>query len=390
MIHYSPYKDKCFSTKDIPFFHNGENSMMKIAILGFGTVGSGAYETALSAPGIEVKYVLARREIPGLAAEVVREFDTILADEEVAVVAECMGGIQPALDYVRAAMKRGKSVVTPNKNLVSAHMEELTALAEAEGVSFRYTSSAGGGIPWLFNLQRQARCDTITEISGIVNGTCNYILDRMHREGAEFDAVLRSAQELGYAERDPSADIEGADTCRKCVISADLAFGALLNEAEIPVFGIDAISAEDIAFLETQGLTCRLMMHAGRTQDRLYAYVEPTLLSQGALAASVPDNCNLISLTGEHAGPLSFYGQGAGKMPTGSSVIHDVLDIRDGIAFPKRTLTPTTVDNDSVRHRYYLRSEEGMRISEPMSVCEAHRLAQERSGTPFFMAGIKE
>lgn len=225
---------------------------MKIAILGYGTVGSGALEAAGHADDIEVKYILVRHD-PERIPSMTEDYGLILADEEIEVVAECIGGIHPAYEYVKAALEHGKHVVTPNKNLISAYYEDLTSLAGKNGVSIRFTSSAGGGIPWLFNLRRAKRCDDITEIFGIVNGTCNYILDSMHRDGSSFDDILGKAQELGYAEADPSSDIEGTDTMRKCVISSDIAFDTALDEEDIPVLGIDTITAEDISSMRADG-----------------------------------------------------------------------------------------------------------------------------------------
>ena len=219
---------------------------MKIAILGYGVVGSGAYEVAQAAHNIEVKRVLYKRPIDELGDIVTTEYEDIFKDEEIELVAECIGGLHPAYEYVSAALKSGKHVVTPNKNLVAAYWDELHDLAREHGAEFRYTASAGGGIPWLFNLQRQSRSDDILSISGIVNGTCNYILDTMHNEPVDFAEILAKAQELGYAEKDPTADIGGFDTQRKCVISANLAFGTSISEEDVPVFGIQNITAGDI------------------------------------------------------------------------------------------------------------------------------------------------
>ena len=364
---------------------------MKIAILGYGVVGSGAYEVAQAAHNIEVKRVLYKRPIDELGDIVTTEYEDILKDEEIELVAECIGGLHPAYEYVSAALKSGKHVVTPNKNLVAAYWDELHDLAREHGAEFRYTASAGGGIPWLFNLQRQSRSDEILSISGIVNGTCNYILDTMHNEPVDFAEILAKAQELGYAEKDPTADIGGFDTQRKCVISANLAFGTSISEEDVPVFGIQNITAGDIKYFNEHGYTCKLLMNAGQTETGAYAYVEPTLVGRGALESSVPANNNLISLTGNHIGTLSFYGQGAGKYPTGTSVIQDVLDIENGWKFSvKSEKNDVSVDNRLEAHRYYVRENGSCKITEPLSVTEAHRLASESSDEHFFMAGIRE
>lgn len=383
---------------------------MKIAILGFGTVGRGAYEAAKFYDGIEVAAILSRHELPEYGETVTADITKIINNPEIDLVAECMGGTTPAFEYVTAAMKAGKHVVTPNKNLVSAHFEELMKCAEDNGVEFRFTPTAGGGIPWLVNLMRAKRCDRIAEVQGIVNGTCNYILDNMHTNGADFDDVLKKAQELGYAEADPTADIGGFDTLRKCVISANIAFDADISEEDIPCFGIDGISAGDIDRFSESGYVCRLLMNAVEKDGKISAYVEPSLLSLDELEAGVHMNYNLISLTGVNCGPMSFYGQGAGKMPTGTSLVHDMIDIKEGVSFAsngkKKKVIP---DNNSVKHRYYMRLEsdslelpadiieekgsfgkEQYAFTKPISVKLAHETAVHFKGEKFFMAGIRE
>ena len=386
---------------------------MKIAILGYGTVGSGTLEAAADAPGIEVKNILVRHDADRMPI-MTEDYGLILADDEIEAVAECIGGIHPAYEYVKAALEHGKHVVTPNKNLISAYYEELMHCAASNGVTIRFTASAGGGIPWLCNLLRAKRCDSITEIFGIVNGTCNYILDSMHRNGSSFEDILHSAQDLGYAEADPSSDIEGTDTMRKCAISADLAFDTVLREEDIPVFGIDRITAEDISFFNSRGLTCKLMMNAGLSGKDMYAYVEPTLLDSSALEANVDVNNNMITLIGRNLGRLSLFGQGAGKMPTGTSVIQDIIDISETVtvkAVDHFEAKEFDVDNSTVQHRYYIRIGRDLKgfpfdlvgdqtesrdmlflITRSISVSEAHMLAKEYAdpGKPFFMAGIKE
>ena len=209
---------------------------MKIAIMGFGTVGSGAYENAKNAGGIEVVKILARHGREGyehLNDIITPDIDDIAGDPEIDLVVESMGGIEPAREYVLKCLRAGKHVVTPNKNLISACYSELMGEAEANGVKLRFTSAVGGGIPWLFNLLRTKRCDEILQVRGIVNGTCNYILDAMYDKGADFGEMLKIAQEIGYAEADPSADIEGTDTLRKTVISTNLAFDTAITEEDV-------------------------------------------------------------------------------------------------------------------------------------------------------------
>ncbi|MBQ6622803.1 MAG: homoserine dehydrogenase [Mogibacterium sp.] len=382
---------------------------MKIAIMGFGTVGSGCYEAVQAAGDIEVKRVLDLRTNPQIEDILTSDINDILNDEEITLVAECMGGIHPAYEFVMQALEHGKHVVTPNKNLVSACYDDLMACAAEHGVEFRFTPAAGGGIPWLYNLQRQKRCDRILEVHGIVNGTCNYILDHMYTNGADFDEVLKEAQALGYAERDPSSDIEGSDTQRKCVLSSNLAYGTRIHESDVPTLGISSILACDIEVLKEQGKVCRLLMNSGVVGDKLYAYVEPTVFTKDALEANVKTNFNLITLTGQNVGTLSFYGQGAGKMPTGTSLAQDIIDIRDGIGFAPAAAdaAPAEVDNAAVAHRYFIRACESCApdladvtecrtqrdgwiyiITRPVSVPFAHAFAKDHPRA--FVAGIAE
>ena len=382
---------------------------MNVAILGFGTVGRGAYEAIQSAAGVEVTRIFDRREFPELGDLVTGNIDVILEDSTIDLVAECMGGIHPSFEYVMTALQRGKHVVTPNKALISACYEELAKCAEENHVSIRFTPAAGGGIPWLYNLQRSRRCDTIEEVHGIVNGTCNYILDNMHRNGSAFEDVLSEAQSLGCAERDPSADIDGWDTQRKCVISANLAFDTDVKEEDVPVLGIRTITAADVELFNENGYTCKLLMNACLHDGTICAYVEPTLLTPAVLEASVSTNFNLITLTGKNVGTLSFYGQGAGKMPTGTSLVQDIIDIKDGIEFSAATdavAVSSQVDNSLESHPYYFRIQAAETFpaelvdkaetrgayqhikTTTMPVAEAHALVQKFDGA--FAAGYKE
>ena len=369
---------------------------MKIAIMGFGTVGSGAYEVAKAAEGIEVVRILARHGREGyehLSSIITPNIEDITSDESIDLVVESMGGIEPAREYVLACLNAGKHVVTPNKNLISACYEELMTAAVKNHVELRFTSTAGGGIPWLFNLKRTKRCDTIKEVRGIVNGTCNYILDAMHTDGVDYADILKKAQELGYAEANPAADVEGMDTQRKTVISANVAFDVLVREDEVPCFGINTIEAGDIEWFKENGYTCKLMMNAKKEGGRISAYVEPTLFPSSALEANVKTNNNLITLVGESIGTQSFYGQGAGMLPTGESVIQDVIDIKDGVKLCSPVKDEEyTVDNTAEMHRYYIRYDKGVGVSEPMPVTGMHEIAKKykEAGKNIFFAAIKE
>ena len=374
---------------------------MKTAIMGFGTVGKGAYETAKTAGDIEVKRILARHGAEGyedLNGIITADIADIAGDSEIELVVESMGGIEPARTYVLECLNAGKHVVTPNKNLISACYKELTEAASANGVELRFTPSVGGGIPWLHNLMRTKRCDVIEEVRGIVNGTCNYILDSMTESGADFEEMLADAQALGYAEADPSSDIEGTDTLRKTVISANLAFDTTIDEEAVPCYGIDSITAADIEYLKSQGRVVRLCMTASRSDNGIAAYVEPTAFPETAMEASVKRNNNLVTLTARDIGTQSYYGQGAGMYPTGESVVQDILDIRDGIRQNAAkgagdAKTGLELNNESAAHRYYIRVDDECRLTaEPVSVTEMHAMARryKDEGKAVFIAGLAE
>ena len=254
---------------------------MKLGLLGFGVVGGGVYEWCKERSDLQVTRVLVRSDKPEIAHLSTQEFAEILNDTTIDTVVECMGGLHPAYEYVSAALKAGKHVVTANKALIAAYYQELVALAEANGVALRCTAAVGGGIPWLINLERCKRLDTIGELGGIMNGTSNYILDAMQRNGDDFDVVLKKAQELGYAEADPSADIDGDDIRRKLVISADIAFGTVLDEETIPTCGIRYITKADIERFKAHGFACKLLAKAEKTETGICAYIEPTLVGHG-------------------------------------------------------------------------------------------------------------
>lgn len=388
---------------------------MKIAIMGFGTVGSGAYDVAQAADNIEVVRILdrfVRKGYEHLTDIFTSDLADITGDPEIELVVEAMGGIDTPKKFVLECLNAGKHVVTPNKNLISACYAELMETAARNNVQLRFTPAAGGGIPWLYNLLRTRRCDTVKEVRGIVNGTCNYILDAMYENGADFDEMLAIAKELGYAEANPASDIEGIDTLRKTVISSNFAFGTVIEESDVPCYGIDTINAGDIAYLKEKGLVCRLMMNARREGDSIQAYVEPVAFPVTSLEANVKTNNNLITLVGESVGTQCFYGQGAGKLPTGESVVQDIIDIKDGIGFniPASGGAAVRVDNDSAVHRYYIRHDRMCEhieplidtyeerdgvfycISRPIPVTQMHSMGQHRKekGRPMFFAALTE
>ena len=304
---------------------------MNIGLLGFGVVGGGVWELAAGRQDVNVTRVLVRRPKEGLPAAVATtDVNDILGDDAIDTVVEVMGGLHPAYEYVTAAMERGKNVVTANKALIAAYYQELTALAEEKGVALRCTAAVGGGIPWLVNLARVKRLDTVCEVGGIMNGTTNFIMDAMHKSPVSFDAILKEAQDLGYAEADPSADIDGDDIRRKLCISANIAFDAVLDETAIPTFGIRTVTAEDIASFQAHGFVCKLLATAQAAEDGVCAFVEPTLVDKSEPEAAVPANYNLIGYTAEKVGKQTFFGQGAGRFPTASNVMQDCLTVLAG------------------------------------------------------------
>lgn len=363
---------------------------MKIAILGLGTVGMGVYELIKKelAPEIDVKYILEIRPVYNVDCTVATDINQILQDDEVKVVVETMGGVKPAGDFVISALKAKKHVVTANKQLVSAEYELLTNTAANNSVQLRYTASAGGGIPWLFNLQRTARCGEIKSFKGILNGTTNYILDTMYKKGTDFNAILADAQKLGYAEADPSADIDGLDVQRKCSITANLAFNVHIKPENIPTAGIRHITKEDVDTFKAYGLVCKLIARGKKADESISACVEPVLVPADSLEVNVGSNFNMISLESEYAGVISFYGQGAGRYPTAHCLVQDIIDIYEKSLYYVRDMTPCNVRNDIDIYSYYVRTSnldafDGYKdtclgkgfVTKPLSVAAMHTIA---------------
>ncbi len=330
---------------------------MVVALLGHGTVGGGVYELLKNRSDITVKYVLDRSPIAELGAVLVTDFSTILNDGEVDTVVEVMGGLEPAHEYMVAAMRAGKNIVTANKHLLAAYYDELTTLAKETGTGFRTSAAVGGGIPWLPNLQRLKRIGAVNEICGIMNGTTNYILSMMHKKGYDYESVLHDAQSFGYAEADPTADVEGYDIQRKLMISANIAFDASLTEQQVPAAGIAGITREDIAGFNEMGYVCKLYATAKRVADgAILAVVEPTLFKAETLEAAVPANYNLITAVSEFAGRQSFFGEVSGRWPTAAAVVQDLLDLCERKqGFYTQLSQPLPSNNMCEERRYYVR-----------------------------------
>lgn len=330
---------------------------MNIGLLGCGVVGGGILDFCAGREDLTVTKVLVRRPRPDLGALAVTDIADIVNDEAIGIVAEVMGGLHPAYEYICAALKAGKHVVTANKAVISAYYPELTGLARECGVSLRCTAAVGGGIPWLTNLERCKRLDSICELGGIMNGTTNFIMDAMHASPVSFPEILKQAQELGYAEADPSADIDGDDVRRKLTISANIAFDALVQEEDIPMFGIRTVTDGDIRAFKSHGFVCKLLATAKATEGGVCAFIEPTLVDSHDLEAAVPKNFNLITYCGEKVGRHSFFGQGAGRYPTAFNAVEDCLDIVAGKSgFYTQAMKPAPVLCGGEAHPYYVRT----------------------------------
>ncbi|MGN0327382.1 MAG: homoserine dehydrogenase [Lachnospira sp.] len=311
--------------------------MAKIAVLGYGTVGSGVVEVLSdnaesiakkAGETIEVKSVLDIRDFPGdpIQEKIVHDIDLIVNDDEIDVVVEVMGGVEPAFTFVKKALEAGKSVCTSNKALVAAHGAELLSIAKEKNLNFMFEASVGGGIPIIRPLNGSLTADEITKITGIMNGTTNYILTKMSREGSSYEEVLEEAQELGYAERNPEADVEGYDACRKIAILTSIAYGKTVNFEDITTEGITKISNEDFMYADKLGCVVKLLATSYEKDGKVYAITSPFMISSTHPLYNVNGVLNGIHLNGNMVGDVMFFGAGAGKLPTASAVVGDVVD----------------------------------------------------------------
>ena len=328
--------------------------MAKIAILGFGTVGSGVAEvitqnnniiTKKIGESLDIKYILDLRDFPGSPFEnlVIHDFNIILSDPEVSIVAEMMGGSHPAYDFSKACLEAGKSVVTSNKEVVAKFGSELLEIAKAHGVSYMFEASVGGGIPIIRPMCNDLSSNNISEVSGILNGTTNFILTKMDKEGAEFSEVLSEAQRLGYAEANPAADVEGIDAARKIVILAALTFGKLASPDSIHTEGITKISKTAVEVAKKLGYSVKLIGHTKSVDGKMLCMVSPRLIPSHNPLSSIDGVFNGILVSGDMVGDVMFYGPGAGKLPTASAVCADIVDIAEhGGKIKLPSFTPAT------------------------------------------------
>lgn len=311
--------------------------MIQVAVLGYGTVGSGVVEVIetnkadinkKAGEELNVKYILDLRDFPGDPYEnkVVHDYQVIVNDPEVSVICETMGGIKPAYDFTKQALLAGKSVCTSNKELVANHGPELIRIAKENHCNYLFEASVGGGIPIIRPLNYSLTAEKIDAITGILNGTTNYILTKMDKEGADFEDVLKEAQEKGYAERNPEADVEGYDACRKIAILSSLMCGKNVKYEDIYTEGITKISAADFKYAKQMNKSVKLLAMSRETEEGFFAMVAPFMISREHPLYCVNDVFNAVYVHGNMLGDSMYYGRGAGKLPTASAVVSDVID----------------------------------------------------------------
>ena len=351
--------------------------MVNVAILGFGTVGSGVAEVLTKNGGlidqrvndlVRLKYILDVRDFPDspYADCFVKDFSVIEQDPEVNIVVETIGGATIALEFTTRALKAGKSVVTSNKELVATHGYDLLRLAQENSVSYLFEASVGGGIPILRPLTSCLAANELTQITGILNGTTNYILTRMIKAGLTFEQALKEAQANGYAEKDPTADVDGHDACRKICILAALAFGQHVYPQQVPTEGIRNVTLEDVAYADSKGYRIKLLGRCIREPEgKVCAFVAPHLVSDKNPLAGVDDVFNAIAVTGNAIGDVMFYGRGAGKLPTASAVVADVIDIAKDLKKDRHIAwgpgaPDLVVSPDLLSSRWYVRADASM------------------------------
>mgnify|MGYP004453724923 FL=1 len=311
--------------------------MIEVAVMGYGTVGSGVVEVIeknkeeinqKAGEEINIKYILDLRDFPGdpYADKVVHDVEVILNDPEIQIICETMGGLKPAYEFTKRALLSGKSVCTSNKELVATHGPELIHIAHENKCNYLFEASVGGGIPIIRPLNYSLTAEKIDGISGILNGTTNYILTKMEKEGAGFEEVLKQAQDLGYAERNPEADVEGYDACRKIAILSSLMCGKNVRYQDIYTEGITKITTEDFVYAKAMGRTIKLLGKSREEDGKLYAMVAPFMISMDNPLSMVNDVFNAVCVHGNMLGDSMYYGRGAGKLPTASAVVSDVVD----------------------------------------------------------------
>ena len=380
--------------------------MIKVALLGYGTIGSGVAEVLeknkesiakRAGDVIEVKYVLDLRDFPGdpVQEKIVHDFEVIRADEEVQIVVEAMGCVEPDYTFAKQALLAGKHFATSNKALVAKHGAELIALAKEKNLNFMFEASVGGGIPIIRPLNCCLTADIVEEISGILNGTTNYMMTKMSEEGSEFADVLKDAQQKGYAEADPTADIEGHDACRKIAILTSLVCGQQVDFEEIHTEGITKISATDIKYAKKLGRKIKLLASSYQRNGSYCAMVAPFMLDASHPLYSVNDVFNAVFVHGNMLGDAMFYGSGAGKLPTASAVVADIVDIarhkNENVPVEWNAEKLELVDWRELKSRYFVRTTDGKEAVEaafgPVEYVEADGVSGEVAFVTAEMSG---
>lgn len=365
--------------------------MIQVAVMGYGTVGSGVVEVIeknkeeinkKSGEDINIKYILDLRDFPEdpYADKVVHDVELILNDPEVKIICETMGGLKPAYDFTKRALQAGKSVCTSNKELVAVHGPELIKVAHENKCNYLFEASVGGGIPIIRPLNYSLTAERIDGITGILNGTTNYILSKMEKEGADFEEVLKEAQEKGYAERNPEADVEGYDACRKIAILSSLMCGKNVKYEDIYTEGITKITSTDFVYAHAMGKTIKLLAQSKEVDGKFYAMVSPFMISKQHPLYMVNDVFNAVCVHGNMLGDSMYYGRGAGKLPTASAVVSDVVDCARHIGkvimcfWDDQDVELTGIEQAS--RRFFVRVEEekerkALQVFESVSVIEA-------------------
>lgn len=365
--------------------------MIQVAVMGYGTVGSGVVEVIeknkeeinkKSGEEIDIKYILDLRDFPGdpYADKVVHDVELILNDPEIMIICETMGGLKPAYDFTKRALQAGKSVCTSNKELVAVHGPELIRIAHENKCNYLFEASVGGGIPIIRPLNYSLTAEKIDGITGILNGTTNYILSKMEKEGADFEEVLKEAQEKGYAERNPEADVEGYDACRKIAILSSLMCGRNVKYEDIYTEGITKITSTDFVYAHAMGKTIKLLAQSKEVDGKFYAMVAPFMISKQHPLYMVNDVFNAVCVHGNMLGDSMYYGRGAGKLPTASAVVSDVVDCARHIGkvimcfWDDQDVELTGIEQAS--RRFFVRVEEekeskALQVFESVSVIEA-------------------
>lgn len=377
----------------------GESCSVKIGLLGAGTIGFGVVELADKTADLEIVKILDRRDIPELRSRLTTDPDAVLTDPEIDTVIELLGGVEPAFTWVNKALRAGKNVVTANKFLVSEKLTELLAAAKEGGAQLRFSAAVGGGIPYLVNLLRARRVDEVLEVGGILNGTTNYILTKMTEENLDFSDALKQAQELGYAEANPTADISGGDTHCKIALASAIAWNGTPDKHAIPCEGITRITARDLAQVRSMGYGCKLLARAVKAGDAICATVEPTLVPAVSVTAGIRLVENMAYWVGKNAGMQRFTGAGAGRYATAYAVLEDVRDIPGGAYSFEIGAEALKQDAATLTRRYLTRglAVEGERngdytLTAPMAPAEMHAKAKaaEEARQAFFFAGLFE